>query len=140
MTTIYTTTFSLFLIGVSAQFNHENTQKNFTWISVIRSPYVQTPLACFFTRVLAQFNHSITLYATTFTSFLHYIFSTIQPCKYPQNLTWISAIRSPYMQSPSARFFTRVQHNSVMQIPTKLYLDFSHLITLYAATFSLFLY
>ena len=57
MTTIYTTTFSLFLIGVSAQFNHENTQK----------------------KLHLDFSHSITLCADTFSLFLHQSFSSIQP-------------------------------------------------------------
>ena len=38
------------------------------------------------TKLHLDFSHSITLYATTFSSFLHQSFNTIQPCKYPQKL------------------------------------------------------
>ena len=143
MTTIYTTTFSLFLIGVSAQFNHENTQKklhldfshsitlcadtfslflhqsfssiqpfdhsicnHLQFVSSLQFQHnstMQIP-----TKPHLDFSHSITLYAISFSSFLHQSFNTIQPCKYPQNFTWILVIRSPYMQSPSTHFFTKV--------------------------------
>ena len=148
---------------------------------------MQPPSLRFFITFLAQFNHANTHKTLLgFQPFDHPIcnllqlvssleFNTIQSCKYPQNFTWISAIWSPYMQPPSACFFTRVsaqcshtnihktslgfqpfdypicshlqlvsslefQHNSAMQIPTKLHLDFSHSITLYAVTFNSFLY
>ena len=81
-----------FFTRVSTQFNHANTHKNFTWISAIRSPYMQPPPTRFFTRVSTQFSHANT----------------------HKNFTWISAIRSPYMQPPSTHFFTSCCHFSIL--------------------------
>ena len=83
ITTIYITTFSLFFIRVSTQFNHENTHKT----------------------------------SLGFQSFDHLICNHIQ---------LVSSLE--------------FQHNSIMKIPTKLHLDFSNSITLYAATFNSFLH
>ena len=49
-----------------------------------------------------------TIYIATFSLFLHLSFNTIQPWKYPQNFTWISTIRSPYMQPPNLLKFSLI--------------------------------
>ena len=109
-----------FFTRVSAQFDHENTLKTsfgfqpFDYLICSRLQLVSSlefqhnSTMKIPTKLHLEFSHLITPYAATFSSFLHQSFSPIQPCKYPQNFTQISAIRSLYMQPSSAHFFTRV--------------------------------